>query len=81
MTLSDLERRNARNHFFGGPLLLRSYRLTENDCMWQGNSGERAYFYGVATPRRRGPGPQRHQNFCDPTYAHTVGLERLNLVW
>jgi len=46
MTLNDLERQDARNHYFRWITLIRWYRLTENDKIRQETHVERGIFLG-----------------------------------
>jgi len=75
MTLSDREIRNTVGHFFGGSLLLRSYGLTENDHIWQRDTGGRGVFLRVSHTQFKWDGAPAAPlpNFWDP-YLPSYGL-------
>jgi len=77
MTLSDLERWDARGHIFQ-PNLLNSNRL-----MWQQNTCWGAHFYGVRhTTLQGGQCPSAVQFWSSLIFLHTsFATEQPNLMW
>ena len=82
MTQSDLERQDARGHFF--PADLHSSRgFTQNDQIWHDNKvEEKPVSIGVRHAQgERSPHCSVSQSFFWNPYPKQFVLEGLNLVW
>jgi len=73
MTLSDLERRDARGHFSGGSPLI-TFDLKRPNLVYGNTCGEGRVTKGLATPPLQGAEPQHPQILGPPAYPHALRM-------